>query len=371
MLKDLLRPWKFRATCLPWRIAAASGLWQGEGPPVQFVTEKADWSIRWDGEHIRDTINAITGTNVIATTAAPQSLTRRVVHFGSQYMWLDWGQHMASHNQYVATFFHGKAEDGPEVSAHIDRFLSSVPRLSRVITAASLIEKRLLEWGVPAGKLVRIPIGVDTQTFSPPTAKQRATARSRFGLMDDQVVVGSFQKDGIGWGDGMEPKRIKGPDVLVDAVIKLAQHRPVTVFLTGPARGYVKRRLEAAEIPFVHTYVKNHMDLVNCYHALDLYFVTSREEGGPKGIMEGMATGVPVVSTNVGMASDLIIDGITGGLTDSENVDGLVQRAAALLELPDRASALRIAAREAVMVADWSVVGRDHWLKVYQPLLQS
>jgi hypothetical protein len=30
---------------------------------------------------------------------------------------------------------------------------------------------------------------------------------------------------------------------------------------------------------------------------------------------------------------------------------------------------MKLRAREAVAVADWSVVGRDHWLKVYEPAL--
>ena len=39
-------------------------------------------------------------------------------------------------------------------------------------------------------------------------------SRDRFNVM----LVGSFQKDGVGWGVGSEPKLIKGPDVLLDVV---------------------------------------------------------------------------------------------------------------------------------------------------------
>lgn len=369
MLKDLLRPWKFRAACLPWRLAAASGLYRGRGAPVQFVVEKADWAIRWVGEHVRDEIDGF-APGTVETTVDPQRLANRIVHFGSQYMWLAWGPHLPAGNRYATSFFHGKREDGPEIAEHIDRFLDSVPRLSMVVTGAGLIERRLLGWGVPREKLVRIPIGVDTKTFLPPSPEQRAAARARFGIAPDRVVVGSFQKDGQGWGDGMEPKRIKGPDVLVQAAAELAKDFPVTVFLTGPARGYVKRELEARGIPFVHTYAKGHAELAECYHALDLYFVTSREEGGPMGLMESMSSGVPVVSSRVGMAPDLVTDGVCGALTDPEDAAAVAARAAAILALPPAsAEAMRRAAREAVKVADWSVVGREHWEKVYRPLL--
>lgn len=369
MLKNLLRPWPFRAACLPWQLAAAAGLYQGKSPPVNFIIENADWAIRWVGEHVRDEIEAI-APGTIAITSEPQRLAQRIVHFGSQYMWLDWGRHMSRTNRYAVSFFHGKREDGPEVSRHIDAFLESVPRLDRIVTGAGLVEQRLLAWGVPREQVVRIPIGVDTSLFHLPTAEQRYAARASLGIPENAVVVGSFQKDGVGWGDGMEPKLIKGPDVFLKAIERLKRDVPVVAMLTGPARGFVKQGLDRLGIPFVHRYVRGHGDLVECYHALDLYFVTSREEGGPMGLMESMASGVPVVSTTVGMAPDLIVDGVTGWLAESEGADKIAERALNLLSLSeDKITSLRESAREAVRVCDWSIVGRRHLEEVYRPLL--
>jgi glycosyltransferase involved in cell wall biosynthesis len=368
-MKDLLRTLRLQGACLPWRLAAASGLYRGEGPPVQFVIENADWAIRWVGEHIRDDIETY-AAGTIAVTAEPRHLARRVVHFGSQYMWLTWGRHMSATNRYVTSFFHGKREDGPDVSRHIDEFLDSVPRLARIVTGAGIIEQRLLDWGVPRQQLVRIPIGVDTGVFRPPTPEQRRGARAKFGIAENSVVIGSFQKDGVGWGDGMEPKLIKGPDIFLKAVECMQREVPVVAMLTGPARGFVKQGLDRLGIPFVHSYVQNHADLAECYHALDLYFVTSREEGGPMGLMEGMASGVPVVSTYVGMAPDLIVDQVTGGLARPEDAAEVAAKALRILSLSrDAAARLRADARNAVQVCDWTVVGRRHFNEVYKPLL--
>jgi glycosyltransferase involved in cell wall biosynthesis len=323
------------------------------------VIENADWAIRWVGEHIRNEVNSLAPGSV-NVTASPATISNRIVHFGSQYMWLAWGHHMSASNRYVTSFFHGKREDGPDVSDHIDRFLDSVSRLEKVVTGAGLIERRLLSWGVPRERVVRIPIGVDTFNFNVPTVGQRELVRERFNLSSERVVVGSFQKDGMGWGDGLEPKRIKGPDIFITALGELkAQGVPVTAFLTGPARGFVKRELSRLGIPFVHTYAKSHAELAACYHALDLYLVTS-----------SMASGVPVVSTYVGMAPDLITDGVNGGLVEGESGVKIASRALNLLAHPDFGQ-IRNAARNAVMPADWSVVGREHWLKVYRPMLKS
>ena len=370
MIKNILRQAYTAGVCLPWRVAGATGLYHGSQAPIQFVIENADWAIRWVGEHIRDEINQIY-PKIVETTTQPQRVVNRVVHFGSQYMWLAWGHLLSGRNQYVASFFHGKPEDGPDIARHIDRFLASVPRLSMVVTAAGLIENRLLEWGVPREKLVRIPIGVDTKLFITPSPEKRKAARLRFGIPDGVIAVGSFQKDGTGWGDGMDPKPIKGPDIFVESMKAMkAQGIPVMAFLTGPARGYVKSGLERAGVPFVHILARSHLDLVDCYHSLDLYLVSSREEGGPMGLMESMASAVPVITTPVGMGPDMIIDGITGGLTAGYTGEELADKAARLISLsPSDLARIKRNAAYAVKVADWAVVGRSHWEKVYRDLV--
>lgn len=368
MLKDALRAARVRAYCHAWRGLGWVGIDGAPKPPVCFVIENADWAIRWVGEHICDEINHL-APNTAAVSTQPERLIDQVVHFGSQYMWLSWGSAMSGANRYVTSFFHGKPEDGPEVAHHIDEFLASVPRLSRIVTAATIVEQRLLDWGVPRDKVVRIPIGVDTVLFTPPDAARREAARDALGIADHHVVIGSFQKDGVGWRDGIEPKLIKGPDVFLETVAHLNRDIPVFVLLTGPARGYVKAGLEKHGIPYAHRYVPTHAGLVACYHALDLYLVTSREEGGPMGLMESMASGVPVVSTAVGMAPDLIVDGVTGGIAEPEAVEALADACCAILGTADGGMALRAAARDAVMVCDWAVVGRDHLERVYAPLL--
>ena len=77
--------------------------------------------------------------------------------------------------------------------------------------------------------------------FLPATPKERRVARKRFGIRPEEVVIGSFQKDGEGWGD--TPKLIKGPDIFLAAIERLVKDLPVFVLLSGPARSYVRRGL--------------------------------------------------------------------------------------------------------------------------------
>lgn len=359
---------KIAFSCLPWRLAHIAGFWRGTGAPIHFVSEGSDWAIRWVGQHVRDEVNLLS-PSIMEVTTNPARSVDRIVHFGSPHLWLNWGKSMSTSNRFVTSFFHGRPEDGEDYARQIDAFLESVPRLSLVVTGAELIEQRLLRWGVPKKKVMRIPIGVDTKHFSPPSLEQRLDARQKLGVPRDAVLIGSFQKDGNGWGEGNEPKLIKGPDVLIEVLHGLKRTGvPVMAMLTGPARGYVKKGLDRLSIPYLHLYVKKHTELLAAYHALDLYLVTSREEGGPMGLLESMATGVPVVSTRVGMSPDMVKDGFSGGLVDIDDVDAIVERAHTILKSPEL-DAIKIRARSSVMLADWSRVGQLHWDHVYRPLL--
>ncbi|MBC6440760.1 MAG: glycosyltransferase [Rhodospirillales bacterium] len=365
-LKQVLRPVVRGGMACAGLAATRTGMRRRDPAPVHFVIEKQDWATRRVGTGVRDGVERH-HPGKVALVLNAVGAERKVVHYGSQYMWEAWQRFLPSSNRYVTSFFHGKPEDGPDIARHIDRFLASVPRLSRVVASNSLLMDRLSGWGVPADKLVRIPIGTDTALFQPPTPDRRRAARQRWGVPADAVAIGSFQKDGIGWGAGMEPKLIKGPDILVEAVAAMAKQCKVHVILTGPARGYVKAGLARRDIPFTHDYLADYAELTSAYHALDIYLMTSREEGGPMALMESMASHVPVVSTPVGMAPDLIDDGETGWLTP---IDATAIAAVALGAL-DRPEPQRVlaAARERVLGCDWKVVADSHWKQVYRPLM--
>ena len=68
------------------------------------------------------------------------------------------------------------------------------------------------------------------------TTTRRDAARDELGLPRDAFVVGSFQKDGVGMGDGLEPKTIKGPDVLVAALDVRARGSSASSSCSSPGR---------------------------------------------------------------------------------------------------------------------------------------
>jgi len=240
-------------------------------------------------------------------------------HFGAlQPRWLH------SSHRLGLSYFHGRpgTPGYPEFDRAYDALRRHAARVDRVQVTHGEMEELVLSAGVEPAKVFRIPIGVDLERFPFGDDEARGVARKELDLPETAFVVGSFQKDGVGFGAGLEPKAIKGPDVLVSVLARLRLPE-LFVLLTGPARGYVRGELERLGVPYRHVQVPSRDDLARAYHALDAYLVTSRQEGGPKSVLESMATGVPLVTTRVGQAPDLVRDGENGLLADVDDVDAV------------------------------------------------
>ena len=249
---------------------------------------------------------------------------RQGVFYASQFVLLNLPEDRG--HRACFAYFHGRPGSGP---AEFDEVFSSLRRTrsrwSRIQVSHSEMRDVVLSSGIEPEQVRVIPIGIRLGMFPMQTAATRLTVRNRLGIPQSAFVAGSFQKDGNGWGEGLEPKHIKGPDVLVEVLRRLKEQiSELFVLLCGPARGYVKKGLLEAGIPFRHLYTRTYAEIPELYHALDVCLVTSRQEGGPKAVLESMASGVPLVTTCVGQAMDLVKSGKNGFMVDVEDVEGLV-----------------------------------------------
>jgi glycosyltransferase involved in cell wall biosynthesis len=242
-------------------------------------------------------------------------------HFGAlQPRWL------GSTHRLGLSYFHGRpgTVGYPEFDRAFDALRRNATRIDRVQVTHAEMHELVIAGGVDAEKVFRIPIGVDLGRFPLGYDRLRAQAREALGVPASAFVVGSFLKDGIGLGDGFEPKLVKGPDTFVAVVERLRSVIPeLFVLLTGPARGYVRKELERIGVPYRHVHFDSRDELASAYHALNVYVVTSRQEGGPKAALESLASGVPLVTTRVGQASELVVDEQNGLLADVDDVDAL------------------------------------------------
>ena len=77
----------------------------------------------------------------------------------------------------------------------------------------------------------------------------------------------------------------------------------------------------------------------------DVYLLASREESFGLSALEAMASGTPVVATDVGGVAEVVVDGETGCLAPAEDLEAFAQALAGLLNDRDRAQEMGRAAR--------------------------
>ncbi len=305
-------------------IGTASLNWKPHSRLI-FYGEDSGWSLDWDIwelSRIARRLGVRIAKPVWKHAAAPQS-----IFFASQFFLVDGTYERFSRHRLGFSYFHGLPGAGePDFDAVYRALCRLHEKIARVQVSHTQMRDAVLQTGIDPSKVFLIPIGINLDFFPPPTPEMKHQARMELGIPESAFVVGSFQKDGVGWGDGMEPKLIKGPDVFLSVLRMVKEDTPeLFVLLTGPSRGFIMRGLEEMKIPYRHTFLHSYPDVAKMYRALDLYLVASRQEGGPKAVLESMANLVPLVTTRVGQAMDLVKHGENGWMVEVEDAEGLAE----------------------------------------------
>jgi|SRR3989339_1185336 len=333
---------------------------------VIIISERADWVINEIAKETAAKLNRqYPGLAKVAYST--YFLKNKILHFSSINTLVDDGRLVKFHNsnRAVLTWYH---------VIENDKRMALIPEINKIVsfvhTACQLTYNKLLASGFPANKLVLIPESIDLNRFRVYSTIEKDKIKNKLNLPSDKMIIGSFQKDGVGWKEGNGPKLIKGPDIFCSVVENLVKNHPVHVLLTGPARGYVKNRLRSAGISFTHIFFKNYYEVVDYYNVLDLYLITSREEGGPKAILESWACGVPLVSTAVGMALDVIINEKNGFLAPIGSVEKITNYSDKLINDPALRAKITFQALADVKKHDLAIMAKSFYEKFYQPFLR-
>jgi mannosyltransferase len=85
----------------------------------------------------------------------------------------------------------------------------------------------------------------------------------------------------------------------------------------------LKARVARADLSDRILFVGEHRDIERWYRALSLYVAPQRWEGFGLTPLEAMASGVPVVATDVGAFSELVEDGVTGTIVPRDDLKAM------------------------------------------------
>jgi len=165
-----------------------------------------------------------------------------------------------------------------------------------------------------------------------------------------------------------EPR--KGLDVLLAAFTMMAPDRPGLRLLIAGASGDADDVLEQVPAAIRDRVIVlgrvSDADRIAMLHSVDVFCApnTGGESFGYV-LVEAMASGAPIVASDLEAFRQVLRGGEAGELFETGNAAGLAAAAARLLDDPARRATLAAAASAAVREFDWSVVARDV-VQVYQ-----
>ena len=182
-----------------------------------------------------------------------------------------------------------------------------------IITTGEALRRQLIEQnGYPAGHISSIPTGIDTARFAP---GDRLAARARLGLPPDAAVVGIVAT----------LRSWKGHSYLLDAFARLDRDDVRLLIVgDGPGRPYIERQARELNIHDRVVMPGNQGDVLPWLQSMDIFVLPSyANEAVPQAVMQAMACGLPVISTNIGGIPEAVQHEVTGIMVEPKNIGAL------------------------------------------------
>lgn len=244
--------------------------------------------------------------------------------------WATFDAVLAARLARVPTVIHG--EHGREISdphglhSRRNRVRRMCARLvDRFVTVSDDLRRWLItQVGIPERKVVRIHNGVNTTRFAP---AESLAQRARIGLGPDQPVIGTVGR--------LDP--VKDQATLIRAFAHARQSHPQTTLLIvgdGPGRAELLRLTASLELGQQVRFLGERADIPDLLRGLDVFVLASIAEGISNTLLEAMATGLPLVATNVGGNPELVEDGVNGLLVPPQEPATLSSALALYLDDP-------------------------------------
>jgi sugar transferase (PEP-CTERM/EpsH1 system associated) len=212
------------------------------------------------------------------------------------------------------------------------------PFVTRYVALSRQLEHYLVQQvGIPSTRISRILNGVDTSRFAPSPGVRVPIPGCPFPRAEtDTWIVGTVGR--------MEA--VKDPLSLARAFVRALELAPtlatrlrLVIVGAGPLSQEVASYLDRAALKGRVWLAGERGDVAEVMRGLDCFVLPSRAEGTSNTILEAMATGLPVIATQVGGNAELIESGMTGTLVPAGSPETLARAIADYAA--DRATARR------------------------------
>jgi glycosyltransferase involved in cell wall biosynthesis len=231
----------------------------------------------------------------------------------------------------------------------------AIGQVSALAAVSSDIETELLDVGVQAAKVARIPFGVNTQRFQPVVDKTAVRAELKLERPFVILFVGEISDR-------------KRPHWILPGLSKLVREGVDAVLvMVGPIKDqaywqFFQQRAQEVGVADRVDWRGFVPKVEQFYQAADVFVLPSQNEGLPNALLEALASGVPSICTPISGCNDVLADGSCGRLVCDEE-----ELAKSLLDYSAAETLKTVAGKAArqksVEIFDMEkVVGRYHQL---------
>ena len=193
-----------------------------------------------------------------------------------------------------------------------------------VVNAEAIIDEMLALDSVNPNKVICIRNGINIEKFRIKNY-DRNYIRSQFGLLESEfawVKVANFSS-------------IKGHKDLITSFKNLDTKYQAKLFLVGKDIGSLdelKTLVSECGLQDRIKFLGFREDIPEILLSMDGYICASHTEGFSNAILEAMASGLPIIATNVGGNSEIITNEITGLLFKPKDKNGIINTMIKIME---------------------------------------
>lgn len=196
------------------------------------------------------------------------------------------------------------------------------PFIDRYITVSKHIERYLTaRVGVADSRITQIYNGVDTDRFMPAAAAGAREILPRGFADTDSVIIGTVGRI----------QQIKDQETLIRAFAALTREPAVAgrarlaIVGDGPLLGELRELVASLGITRLAWLPGAASNIPDILRTMDVFVLPSLLEGISNTILEAMATGLPVLATDVGGNPELVQEGRTGRLFEPRDAGALAR----------------------------------------------
>jgi UDP-glucose:(heptosyl)LPS alpha-1,3-glucosyltransferase len=233
-----------------------------------------------------------------------------------------------------------------------------VKKTKKIITDSNNEKKRLLKfYDIPEEKIAVIPLGVNTEEFKTNT-DNRIKIRHDYKIEDNEVVL---------MFSGHEFRK-KGLEFIIRSLPLVKGDVKLLVIGNGKPSYYKKLAAELGVLNKV-LFLQFVPDIKDYYAASDIFVFPSLHEGFGLVITEAMSSGLPVITTKLTGASEIITDEYDGFLLNEVNPKEIAEKMSILIEDENLRRQMGRNARETAENYTWDETAK-RTLEVYEEILK-